>query len=194
MKKLILIIIAFVAFFQLSEARQPARGYRGFIEWSSSVRSNTYLKLSGTDFTATYRETTFFTGATTSHGYQINPLFFIGAGIGMEKCGKTDSWLIPIFVQGRVDLKLGKFTPFGDVRLGANLRNGAGIYFSPTVGYRFNWGRKMGINLGVGLTLAGYRADHYKVEWVDENNLEIGYIETKHHVNPYFSFRLGIDF
>lgn len=194
MKKLFLIILALAAIFQYSDARQPRRGYRGFVEWSSSVRSDAYAKITTPTFTETYRETTFYTGMTTSHGYQLNSMYFIGAGLGMERCGKVKGWIIPVFLQGRIDLKLGKFTPFGDLRLGANLADGAGVYFSPTVGYRFNWGRKVGVNIGAGLTLAGYRAEHYEGKWEAPDSYEINYIGTKHHVDPYFSFRLGIDF
>ncbi len=169
------------------QARQPSAGYRGFIEWSNDLRS---------DKTWTYsnRTTTFYTGMTTSHGYQINPIFFIGAGIGLEKCNKIDNWIAPIFVQGRADLKFGRFTPFADLRLGANMAEGVGIYFSPSIGYRINWGRKAGINIGAGLTLGGYKAEYYEVTYRGPFDYELRYIETKHHVRPYFSFRLGFDF
>lgn len=102
--------------------------------------------------------------------------------------------MAPVFLQGRIDLKFGKFTPFGDLRLGANLAEGAGVYFSPTIGYRFNWGRKMGVNLGAGLSLAGYRAEHYEITVSDQNSLDFQYTGTHNHLRAYFSFRLGIDF
>ncbi|MDE6395892.1 MAG: hypothetical protein K2K84_01315, partial [Muribaculaceae bacterium] len=109
------------------------------------------------------RESVFFTGVTTSHGYQINPTFFVGAGIGMERCTKFDDWVAPVFAQGRADFLFGKFTPFADLRLGYQFGQGGGVYFSPTVGYRFNWGRKAGINLGLGMTLAGFKRELFDV-------------------------------
>lgn len=178
----------------LAAARQPHQGYRGFVEWSSSLRSE---KLGSIDLAGNlyaYRDNVFYTGVTTSHGYQINPMFFVGAGIGMEKCGSLDNWIAPVFVQGRADFQFGKFTPFGDIRLGVNLAEGAGVYFSPTVGYRFNWGRKMGVNLGLGLSLAGYKAEHYEGSYTGPDDYEIHYVGSRRHVRAYFSFRIGIDF
>lgn len=194
MKRTIFLLFAIIAFAYVSEARQPKRGYRGFLEWSSSVRSDKYGVFDKNWNLTTERQGTFYTGFTTSHGYQINPMFFIGAGLGMERCGKLDNWIAPLFIQGRIDLKFGKFTPFGDLRLGANIADGGGIYISPTIGYRFNWGRKMGVNLGIGLSLAGYKAEHYEGTTTGPDSYEIQYVSTEHHVNPYFSFRIGIDF
>lgn len=194
MKRSIILILTAVTLCQVAEARQPQRGYRGFLEWSSSLRSE---KLGYPDINGNlliYRENMFYNGVSTSHGYQINHLFFIGAGLGMERCGSLDNWVAPIFIEGRIDLKFGKFTPFGDLRVGANVAEGAGVYFSPTIGYRFNWGHKMGINIGAGFSLAGYRAEHYEGDWIGPDSYEIQYISTKHHVRPYFSFRVGIDF
>lgn len=190
-----ILILALLALAALSSySRQPRKGYRGFIEWSSSLRSES---LGGFDLDGNLyknRQNTFYTGLTTSHGYQINPVFFIGAGLGMEKCGSLDNWVAPVFLQGRADMRFGRFTPFGDIRLGANMAEGIGAYFSPTVGYRFNWGRKMGVNLGAGLSLAGYKAEHYEGTFIGPDDYEIHYVGSRRHVRAYFSFRLGIDF
>lgn len=194
MKRSIILLLAAVILCQVAQARQPRRGYRGFFEWSSSLRSEKfgYPDIDGN--LQMKRDNTFYKGFSTSHGYQINPLFFIGAGLGMEKCGKLDNWVVPVFLEGRIDMRFGKFTPFGDLRFGANMAEGVGVYISPTIGYRFNWGRKMGINIGAGLTLAGYKAEHYEGTWTGPDSFELQYIGTKHHVRPYFSFRVGIDF
>lgn len=187
-------MLAIIAFVHAAEAHQPKRGYRGFLEWSSSVRSDNFGVFDIHGNFGMERQGSFYTGITSSHGFQINPMFFVGVGLGMERCGNLDNWVAPIFLQGRIDLKFGKFTPFGDLRLGANVAEGAGIYISPTIGYRFNWGRKMGVNLGAGLTLAGYRSEHYEGTVTGPDSYEIHYVGTKRHIRPYFSFRLGIDF
>lgn len=194
MKRTVFLLLTILTFANLSQARQPKRGYRGFLEWSSSVRSENFGALDAHGNIYMQRESTFYTGLTTSHGYQIDPMFFIGAGLGMERCTSFDNWIVPLFIEGRADFQFGKFTPFADLRVGANMSEGIGAYISPTVGYRFNWGRKMGINLGLGLTLAGYRAEHYEATWTDPDSFEIYYVGTRHHIRPYFSFRLGIDF
>lgn len=194
MKRTILILLAATTIAGVADARQPRRGYRGFFEWTSSVRSEKFGELNINGSLTTARETTFYTGFTTSHGYQINPIFFIGAGLGMERCGKLDNWIAPLFVQGRADLQFGRFTPFVDLRAGANIAEGVGAYLSPSVGYRFSWGRKMGVNIGAGLTLAGYKAEHYEGSWIGPDSYEIHYVATRHHIRACFSFRLGIDF
>ena len=146
--KIILLIMTIMLATVSAGARQPGKGYRGFLDWSSSVRSDRFGFINIYVSFETYRDNTFYTGFSTSHGYQINPIFFVGAGFGMERCGEWDSWIAPVFMQGRADFLFGKFTPFGDLRIGYNVANGGGVYVSPTVGYRFNWARKMGVNLG----------------------------------------------
>ena len=178
----------------LAIARQPRAGYRGFLEWSSSVRNETFAEYSVAGNKYTYRDNTFFTGFSTSHGYQIDPMFFVGAGIGAEHCSDYDNWIVPLFIEGRIDLEFGRFTPFFDVRLGANFGEGVGVYFSPTIGYRFNWGRKVGINIGAGLTVAGYKVECYQGTWLGPDSYEIYYVGTKHRSRAYFTFRVGIDF
>lgn len=187
-------MLAVILICRIAEGRQPNRGYRGFFEWSNSVRSDNFGVFDIHGNLKLERQGVFYTGFTTAHGYQINNMFFVGAGFGMERCTDFDSWIAPVFLQGRVDLKFGKFTPYGDLRLGANISQGSGVYFSPSIGYRFNWGRKTGVNIGVGLTLAGYMAEHYEGTWTAPDSYEIYYVATKHHVRPYFSFRLGVDF
>lgn len=177
------------------DARQPERGYRGFFEWSSSVRSEEIAAWDSPYGKETFHDTFFFTGASTSHGYQINPKFFVGAGIGLEYNQKWDTWIAPVLAQGRLDLQLGNFTPYADVRLGWNMIESGGVYFSPTVGYRFNWGRKMGVNIGIGMSVIDYKIFKYEGSIdLDQGFYEIYYAGTYHKVKPYFSFRVGIDF
>ncbi len=175
-------------------ARQPGKGYRGFLDWSSSVRSDRFGFINIDGSFETYRDNTFYTGFSTSHGYQINPIFFVGAGFGMERCGEWDSWIAPVFMQGRADFLFGKFTPFGDLRIGYNVANGGGVYVSPTVGYRFNWARKMGVNLGLGMSIAGYTAEHYEGSFTSPDSYETQYVGKQSHARVYFTFRAGIDF
>ncbi|MDE6097550.1 MAG: hypothetical protein K2L80_00550 [Muribaculaceae bacterium] len=178
--------IAVATAFSLN-ARQPHSGYRGFIDWSNNIRSDKYDNWP-------VRQTAYYTGVTTSHGYQINPMFFAGAGIGAEYCSNYSEFIVPVFVQGRADFSFGAFTPFADIRLGANLSSGTGVYFSPSVGYRFNWGRKVGVNVSLGMTLAGYKCELYDVTVTPDGYWSLAYIGSEHRSRPYFSFRLGFDF
>lgn len=182
-----IVIAATLAVFGAS-ARQPQRGYRGFLEWSNDLGSVRDDFMGG-------RMSTYYSGVTTSHGYQINSWMFVGAGVTLEHCKRLDSYIFPVFVEGRTDLNIGGFTPFGDVRVGYNLAQGGGAYFSPGIGYRFNWGRKMGVNLGVGLTLQDCKTEVYDITMrPDDGYWEMTYKGSKHACKAFFSFRLGIDF
>lgn len=191
MKKLLLLLTLLFFMLPLS-ARQPMKGYRGFVDWNNDIRSQ------NTDIG---RLTDYYTGVSTSHGYQITPWIYTGAGIVFE-CSKNTStyyYILAPFADIRSDLKFGKFTPFVDIRIGYNFsdysgmditKDEGGLYFSPAIGYRFNWGRKMGVNLGVGLTLKGYSNNPnfiYTPDGFQFWNYDSG-------VFSYFSFRVGIDF
>lgn len=195
MKRKILLLLAIIALLcQMAEARQPRRGYRGFIEWSNSVNRQKFA--SGAtpegEILGAHDKTVLYGGFSTSHGYQINPKFFVGAGLDIEACTYHNDWISALFLQGRIDMKLGKFTPYGDVRVGAHFMSGVGAYFSPTVGYRFNWGRKMGVNAGLGMSLVDHKYLLYDLYDCTEGML-LSMIE-KRCLRPYFSFRVGIDF
>lgn len=186
MRRIILSLLFCVSMFP-AFPRQPERGYRGFVEWSNSLRS---IDMWGTGD----RSTTFYTGVSTTHGYQINPWIFVGAGIDYERCQRIEANLFSMYVDGRTDLKFGRFTPYGDIRLGYGFTDGGGVYFSPTIGYRFNWGRKVGVNLGVGATVQGYCHDIYKVA-VNPEGWQIAVkTGTSRGCVGYFTFRIGFDF
>ena len=179
-------------------SRPPERGYRGFIEWS-----NRYAKHSGYWNDHYFNFTNYYTGISTSHGYQFNPWLFVGAGIDYEIDHEDIpdlyfyDYTLSFFVQGRTDLKFGPFTPFADVRIGynANANENGNLYFSPSIGYRFNWGRKIGLNVGVGYTLDRSRYEEH-IEGMTPEGLHI-WVPTgvfRQSNKSYFSFRIGIDF
>ena len=179
--------IAAAAIIAGASARQPSRGYRGFLDWSNDIRTEN-TGLNGE------KETLYYTGFSTSHGYQFNPWLYVGAGLGLEKCTRYDFWLAPVFVHARTDQQLGRFTPFAEVRLGYNLTDDGGVYFSPNIGYRFNWGRKTGVNVGVGLTLQGVKTNIYEVTSQPGDYWIMDYKGARHDCRVCFSFRVGIDF
>lgn len=184
MKRQIIFILLLLSVTVGSMARQPERGYRGFLDWSNSLRSDKFIE----------RYTTYYSGVSTSHGFQFNPWLYVGGGLNWEHHSDSGTDILAVFVDGRTDLKFGKFTPFGDVRLGFSMTDGGGVYFSPTIGYRFNWGRKVGINLGIGLTVKGKSADIYDDIFTDDGYFISNKIGTIRWTTTYFSFRLGFDF
>ena len=100
----------------------------------------------------------------TSHGYQINPYIFIGAGFGFhfmpeyETDGSSNIALdirdsevdIPIFADVRINFMKSTFTPFVDVRGGTYVTNNGGLYVNAAVGCRYAINSKQGIYLAVG--------------------------------------------
>lgn len=131
MKKKKFAIIALAALLVPSvAARQPQRGYRGFVdaEWSRYSRRLT-------DYGGWHEN---HWGVSTVHGYQVMPQLFVGAGAALNRNAWLGSWYPRLFADVRTDLKFGIFTPFADLRAGWTLTSDAGFYFSPTVGYRFN--------------------------------------------------------
>lgn len=161
MKKLIILLFATILTSVNASALQPQKGYRGFFDANMTVVPNIGF-IAGNP-----GDSEVFLGFTTSHGYQFNRWLYVGGGVGLEHNlnwhdnhhnHATDTrMLIPIFAEARADAKWGRFTPFLSLRLGANAADHGGIYFSPTVGYRFNWGRRSAINLALGMTLFGRR-------------------------------------
>ena len=187
------ITLLLILSFAVGRAEQPRSGYRGFIEWSNDLYGEKVADWLNPS--RMVHQTNYYVGATTSHGYQINPIFFVGLGLGVEHCSSYDRWLVPLFLQGRADFQFGRFTPFADLRAGVNVGCGVNAFFSPTVGYRFNWGRKMGLNVGLGMSLVGYTMDVYNI-FIDPDT---GYASpvherTQHFYDPTFTFRIGIDF
>ncbi len=188
MKRITLYAILAILTALTTTAAQPARGYRGFIDWNNSV---THINRSAT---GPIWHDAYYIGGSTAHGYQINPMWFVGAGIGLEFNLSEPTFMFPLYAEGRADLIFGRFTPFVDARLGYQFSEiGNGVYFSPSVGYRLGISRKCGLNLGLGLTLRDcvdetYRSRHTSAATIYD------FIGKRHNTKLFFSFRLGIDF
>lgn len=152
-------------------AVEPVRGYRGFVD--AAVDLGFPEDYHGDKIVEVYY------GVSTSHGFQFNPHLFIGAGVMCERVhrdGYFKGMEYPIFAQARTDWTFGKFPLYGDIRIGGVVLGDYRMFVSPTVGYRFNWGRKMNLNLGLGMNFR-------TLGWGDEKTL-----------HPQFAIRLGIDF
>ena len=125
------ILVLTVCFFT-SQARQPQKGYRGFADWDNML-SISFAFIAGDG-----GESRVITGFTTSHGYQFNNWLYVGGGTGFMydlnwKKGMVNygdpRMVIPIFAEGRLDAKWGKFTPYFSARLGGNVASHGGVYF-----------------------------------------------------------------
>lgn len=200
MKKLIILFVAWVVAGTVA-AMQPGRGYRGFVDWSNDATLDLgFLSADGGGGDATE----IFTGLSTSHGYQFNDWLYVGGGAGFEynldwKASENEyewhaRYIIPLFAECRLDAKWNRFTPFFSTRLGANLAHHGGIYFSPIVGYRFNWGRHSAINLALGMTLYGRRYSYPEHVTHPDGGITFGQTLYSHKIETRFALRLGFEF
>lgn len=192
MKKFIFLFIALQMAFVCKawEPKMPQRGYRGFVDLEFSTGKEHNNVDMGED------EAYHFFGLATSHGYQFNRHLFLGAGAMFSALSSRINVLMPVFAHFRYDTAFSRFTPFGDIRLGYNVIDGdkgTGVYFSPSVGYRFNWGRRLNLNLGLGMTVLGTSYKDY--DYIEGGPSKGSYNVIKEHgTDIFFTVRLGIDF
>ena len=141
MKKfLILLVTVFIA---TSAFAQDAKGYRGFTDFSYSLGVGDNSE----DFDRY--------AISTTHGYQIDDIVFVGAGVSFEYVRKAAISLVPIYGDVRVDIPLssGSVKPFIDAKVGYAAGTIDGFYFAPTVGVRIPVNFVKALNLGLGYKL-----------------------------------------
>ena len=171
MKKSLLIAALAIAFAGKT-VNAVELGYRGFFDYG-------YLVGTG-DF-----DSSTFNDISTTHGYQIIPQLFVGAGVGVHLYkfnGSSDIYYnLPVFADVRYDVLETKFTPFIDMRGGYSVAGEfTGAYVSPSLGCRMAITDRLGINLSVGYT---YMKTGYE------------YVKTHSDLNMTgVNVRLGIDF
>lgn len=194
--KRLLLLPALCLTWLCASALQPQRGYRGMFE------SSNYLIINPGFLTGDGGSSTVFAGFATSHGFQFNSWLYAGGGAGFEynlnwkkhRNSEHGRWVIPLFAEGRLDARWGRFTPYFSARLGANLADHGGVYFSPTVGYRFNWGRKSAINFSMGMSLYGRRFKSRELILEPGGGITFG-PETHYQGHEvHFTVRLGYEF
>jgi hypothetical protein len=153
MKKIIFILSALFAMAQSMSAQNVSgQCYRGFADAGYTVGIGDY-------------EFGRFE-VNTSHGYQINPYIFLGAGAGFHFMPKyetpnmtialdtRDSKVdIPVFANARVNFMKSKFSPFVDIKGGTYVTNSGGLYVNSSAGLRIATNEKQAISISVGYTV-----------------------------------------
>lgn len=123
--------------------RGARKGYGGFIEGGYTFRS---LE-SGMNF-------------STSHGYQFNPYFYTGVGVGVSLLASDTKtyYAIPVFADFRFNFLNNSITPFIGVKVGYSFNDSEleGWYIAPAVGCRFSINRNLAVNLNIGYTRQKY--------------------------------------
>lgn len=76
---------------------------------------------------------------TTTHGVQIFPELFVGAGAGINFYHSSDGAIaLPFFVDVRTDILRSNITPFVDLKVGYSFGEVNGLYVMPSVGCKVN--------------------------------------------------------
>ena len=197
-----LALLCAVMFCSMANAQDVRRGYRGFIEYDASLTSwmvadsYHFNPETGIDYTGIHRKAFGEMALSTSHGYQFNHHFFLGLGVMGGYSGIHDDWFLGTYLHARTDQTFGKFTPYADLRAGFVTHAEGGLYISPSIGYRFNFGHRTNLNLGIGITLrhmgeTDATSTHYYNNQGDLIHITIGRDPV---MKPYFTFRVGLDF
>ena len=162
MKKLTLLAIT-ATLFCLNINAQNSSGYRGFIDAGYTIGMGYFDNIGRVE-------------VNTSHGYQINSLFYVGGGLGMHffpsyetpnmniPLDKRESKVdIPVFVNGRCNFLKGRISPFVDVKAGTYVNNGGGMYGNISAGCRIATKGRQAINV-----LVGYTSEELEFETFDK--------------------------
>ncbi len=102
-------------------------GYRGYIDLGYTL---------GTGIFALDR-----IELTTSHGYQLIPYLFVGAGAGLSYYSDLESFALPIFANVRAYILDNSISPYVDLKIGYSVLDLKGFYMNPSIGckvYAFN--------------------------------------------------------
>lgn len=150
MKKiLILFIMCVSAMFVKAQDNIFRGGYRGFADLGYTIGVGDY------DFGRFE--------ISTTHGYQVNPYFFAGGGVGfhfmqkyetkgmdiaLDKRGSKVS--IPVFANFRGTFSKRKFAPYVDLKIGYFVMNNDGFYGNISAGCRMAVKGKQAISLSIG--------------------------------------------
>lgn len=180
-----------MAFAINSNAHSMQSGYKGHVETGYSVGIGDY------DFGRFE--------VNTTHGYQVNPYIFLGAGTGLHfmssyKTGDMEIPLdvrdskvdIPVFANFRSNFTKGKISPFFDIKGGTFVTNNGGLYVVASLGVRYALNNKQGLSLSV-----GYAAEKLEFETFERFNGRYDMSYTRKpatYDTESVSVKLGFDF
>lgn len=96
------------------------------------------------------------------NGYQFNRWLSAGIGTGIQAWQVTQQVTLPLFADFEATFMQKTIAPFADLRIGYcfgltydDVIPKDGVYFSPTVGFRWGMGRNIALKLGVGYLMQG---------------------------------------
>lgn len=107
----------------------------------------------------------------SAHGFQINPYFYIGGGLGLHAYMDYECLNIPIFSNVRVNFLNKKASPYVDCKLDVSIGDIPGFYSSLSIGCKI---KKFNVSLGYTVQL-GEVYDRYYVSDYYGGNYEYDY-------------------
>lgn len=120
----------------------------------------------------------------SSLGYQFNPLFYLGVGVGGALSLNDKDHSLPMFINGRMNFIDEYTTSYIDVKTGYSVMERKGFYFSTSVGISFTKKGKHAFNLG--LIYTSQNVKYY--EW------NKGVRDVIREAQHRFGLRLGFEF
>ena len=100
------------------------------------------------------------------NGYQINPYFSLGLGVGLRYYFDADDAVIPIFADFRANFIDNPISPYLSLGIGysfdaTNNFDGLGFLLSPTIGVSFKISDKSALNVGIGYEMQNMNSYSY---------------------------------
>lgn len=192
MKKLSLLVGAIMAFSMNSHAQDYSiSGYKGLIDAGYSVGVGDY-------------EFGRFE-INTSHGYQVNPYLFLGAGAGLHfmssyetdgsdipldiRESKVD---IPVFANVRYNFSKKKVAPFVDAKAGTFVTNNGGLYLNASLGCRVALNEKQAVSVAVGYTSEKLEFETFN-RFTSSSNMDYTRTATKYDIEA-ITVKVGFEF
>lgn len=161
-----------------------AKGYKGFVQANFAIVSN---NVTTTDGKFSGRSSSYSLALATSHGMQVCPWLFAGAGVGIKGGGGENAAVMdmdfvqmPFFLQARGYLSRRDIAPYVDFKGGYAVGDMYGGYLSPALGVSVPVARRLALNVEL-----AYQAQNSREEYT------WGTEKTWRH---FFSLGFGLEF
>lgn len=182
MKKLFILVAMLIVGIAAHSQNVSGKCYRGYIDAGYSFGAGgkaRNLAIDRLEF-------------NTSHGYQVNPYIFIGAGFGVHLMSSYETLVterdrcvdVPVFANLRFNFTKTRVAPFFDAKAGLYVTNNGELYLNPSLGVRLAVNKKQAINFSIGYTYAN----------LEYRKIGSRYIDYKKYPTDAVTVRLGFEF
>lgn len=151
MKKLFAALLSLLCFVQANSQTLEGNRYHGMVEANFFYGNDGVFKDGNNSLGCSI---------STTHGYQINPNYFVGMGISWQYhflAHVPDVKTTPVFVDFRANLNRKRISPFIEAKVGYSVEHTKGVYLAPAAGIRFGLHKNMAFFVSLGYTAQGYK-------------------------------------